>query len=401
MNIPYIAIIAFAALAQLVAQARGEGAPFLSYRLEGEYSAFENIMITIAETGETAVSIKKRNEEPDLYATTLSKEELGFLNTLIDSTGFFTLPEVDQSFRIHSGETHLTIVRGARKKTLVFRDRPDLHPLTGLLWQLMTQATATLAIESNGDIYTAMSALNQRSAGAKALQPERLKAPLIAFVEEADDRQKIEWSLEGLAWITTPGEFAGLIASEIKRPDRKDLMLTAIPKSGNLPEAHWRALGPFYLNYVKQHQPRRNDLTKDEGWALEEFTRSLGNLRYGPAIPMFLERLEECTQKTPTPEFIPLCQMGQPGLQALIPYLESPDAVVRGNTITLLMFASRGNPRSKYSNPFTAAEYKNMIKVFQDTILPRLTQIAESDPSAEVRKRASEAIPEIRSEIAK
>jgi hypothetical protein len=207
--------------------------------------------------------------------------------------------------------------------------------------------------------------------------------------------------LESLAWITTPERFAGLIANEISDPKRRAVMLLAIPGYGNLPEPHWKALCPLYLDFIRKNHSRLKDLTAVENAAYESFIRSLAIARYEPSIPLFISWFKERNQQGVTTEITPLSNMGLPGLLALIPYLDSPEEIYRSNVIELLTIASRGNPRSQYANPYSDSEYALMIPLFQKTILPRLSEIFRTDPSEKVRKLTANAISEIRSEIEK
>jgi hypothetical protein len=276
-----------------------------------------------------------------------------------------------------------------------------MAPLSDFLWKLVNQADALTSIGEDDDIYTAVGSVNPRTAGFKVLQPDRFQVPLFAYVNKSKDPQRVRWALESLAWITTPERFAGLIANEIGDPKRRDVMLLAIPGYGNLPEQHWKALCPMYLDFIRKNHSRLKELTAAEHSAYQGFVDSLGIARYAPSIPLFVSWFEERDQLGLTSDITPLAKMGLPGLRALIPYLDSPKEIYRGNAIELLAIASRGNPRSQYAFPYSESEYAAMIPLFQTTILPKLSAISESDLSPKVRKAAAEALPEIRSEIEK
>lgn len=379
----------------------GHAKPFLSFQWSGGHSPYRKVTVEIQQSGGTEVRIDKQGKPAFSYRTDLSKEEMGALSTLIASTQFFSQQDQNATPWKHTGETEIAIVKDKETKTLSFRHLPALDPLSQFVWKLVAQADALSSIESDSDIYTASGVVNPRLAGAKVLQPDQFREPLSAYVRKSGDRQKISWALESLAWITTPEAFAGLIANEVINPKRRDLMLLAIPEHGNLPEPHWKALCPFYLDFIQKNHSHEKELTAPQNAAYETFVRSLAVARYEPSIPLFVRWFEEHDRQGMTPDITPLAMMGLPGLQVLIPYLDSSEEAKRGNAIELLTIAARGNPGSKYAYPFSDAEYAAMIPVFEKTILPRLSEVMKTDTSLSVRKLAADAIPEIRTEIEK
>lgn len=383
------------------AVAAGEDQALLSYSHEGGHSPIKKLEVIINGSGKADVTIHKHSTDPQHYQTTLSQLELDALDTLIESTGFFTLPEggTEGGLERLGVRTTITISKQSNSKTMVVGSEPELLPLGGYIGRLLSQATAIGSINADVDIYTATGAVNRNLAGAKALQPDRLREPLISYVRRSKDTQCIGWALEALGCILTPEELVGLIASEVKLPNRQPLFLFALP--GSVSKEHTQALCLLYLSYIRDNLPRRNELTSQQQNAFDGFLAALGDARYEPAIPLLKTLLDKATQSSLHPDVIPLAKMGTAGLYAVIPYLESPNAIHRSYAIELFQIAARGNPKSKYANPYSAWEYQQMVPLFKDRIIVRLREVLEKDPSPDIRAKAETALAEIASEIAK
>ncbi|MFN9113022.1 MAG: hypothetical protein ACK5XN_23385, partial [Bacteroidota bacterium] len=299
---------------------------------------------------------------------------------------------------LHQGLTELTVTQATKTKTISFGHEASMEPLRSHLWRLCVQAEAIDALKNDGDVYTATGCVNQRHTGAKALQPDRLREPLIAFVKHSHDRQRIEWAMSALGWILTPEELLGLVTSELRREDRQGEMLLVLP--GDLSEAHAEALCVFYLGFVQENLANRAALPQAKKNAFDGCLEGLGHYRYQAAIPLFIKLFDQSTQPSLHPDVIPLARMGTSGLSAIFPYLESPNATHRGYAIELFRIAARGNPASKYSYPYSKHEYDQMIPLMRQAV-DRIALIKEKDPSGEVRNAAAQAVVEINSEISK
>lgn len=334
----------------------------------------------------------------------LSPEVVAALRTLIRSTEFFSQPAKDTSFATDTGESVLKINSEGSERTLTYHYRPQLSPLTQPIWKLITQAFTTKAIESDIDIYTATGAVQPTHSGMKVLQPEALKAPLMTYIRDHDDRQKVQWSLEALAWITTPEEYSGFVSIGIEAHRTRDTILTIIgthPFYGSIPDSHLQALCPIYLSYAKDFHSRLNQLSSAEKEALSDFTRLLGETRYEPAIPLLTQWFDDHIEPYITTSLTPLAKMGSASLRSLTPYLERPEEPYRLNAIELLTIASRLGPHGGYANPLTDNELGRMIPIYTDNILPQLMEMSQSDPSRTVRDKATKALDEIQNQISK
>lgn len=397
-------ISALILILMLVGNAHAEDEPLLTYHWHGGYSPYKEIRVTISKAGAVLVTGQKQGLPPIDYRTELSPEELGTLKTLVQSTEFFSQPERDTDFAIDVGETELTIHLKGQSKSLIYHSRPSLEPLENLIWKLITQASAIQAIECGGDIYSAIGAVIPTHAGMKALQPGRLKVPLMLYVRGHDNKQKVQWALEALAWITTPEEFSGFISLGLEEETQRKTLLSIIgthPFYGNIPESHLRSLCPGYLRFVRDAHPRVGEISEIEKKALSDFTSLLGFTRYEPSIPMLKEWFEHHDQPYITTSLTPLAKMGAASLGALTPYLESPEEPHRINAIELLTIASRLGPHGGFANPLSDYEYMRMVPVFTNTVIPRLRALSVNDPSDKVKRKARDALEEIRKQIEK
>lgn len=392
----------FLGVTATVAQDRAKDDPFIDFAWQGGRSPYRWVRVAVTDGGAAAVTVSKRVGPVSHYTTTLSPEELGALRDAVQVTKFFTRADEDDRTIHDTGLTTLTVRLGEQRRTVSCRRCADLEPLTGPLWQLVAQAEAVGALERDEDIYTATSVVNSQLAGRKALQPAALKEPLLKYVQIHADRQRVEWALTALAFVTTAKEFGEIVTQAMADPKQREVLLTIVgahPFCGNIPVEHWRALCPVYLAFVSDARPRQDKLTKAEAQALGDFTQMLGETRYAPAIPVLKTWFETHEKPYVDGSFTPLAKMGAAGVRALAPYLGSPEESYRHNAIELLVIASRTGPKSGFADPLPAPEYAGLVVVLTNTVLPQLRTLAEQDASPKVRTAASKAVTEIQQRI--
>jgi hypothetical protein len=386
----------------IVGSAFADDEPLLSYHWSGGLSPYEEVRVLISPSGSASVSGKKQGLPPVDYHTELLPDEVAALRALIRSTDFFNQPDQDTSPATDVGETVLKVHAEGKSRILTYGHRPSLEPLNHFIWKLITQAFALQAIESDGDIYTATGAVTPTSAAPKALQPQALKAPFMWYVRNHNARQKVQWALEALASITTPEEFCGLVAMGIEEDNQKFLgIIGTHPFCDNIPDSHLKALCPIYLSFARNAHPHIAQLSSTEINTLYDFTRLIGKTRYEPAIPLLTQWFEEQDQPYVTASLCPLAEMGVKSLQVLTPYLDRPEEAYRINATELLAIASRLGPNGGFANPLSSYEFGRMIPVFTKTVIPRLRDLSENDPSPKVKKMAAEALEEIVKQIKK
>lgn len=385
--------------------ARAVEDPLLTYEWRGGLSQYKEIDVTISQAGEAKV-VAHRHDLPALeYRTSLSVEEVAAIRTLVRSTGFFSHPAVvSRPGATDVGETKIAVHIGNQRNTVTFGYSPSLNPLVHAIEKLIAQASALQAIESDGDIYTAIGAVIPLHAGTKALQAVKLKEPLMRYIHAHDDGQKVEWALEALAWITTPEEYSGFISMGMEEPAQRGKILRIIgthPYCGNIPESHLAALCPVYLSFLRDAYPRLAELDRAEKESLLSFARLLGETRYAPAVPLFMERFESDDRAYVDASLAPLASIGFESVQALAPYLDSPDENRRIKAILLITVAVRGGPHGGYANPLPRHEFDSMSEMLVRSVVPRLRQMSEKDPSDMVKNNARAAVTEIVSQVEK
>ena len=374
MRMPNLFISAVCA-ATVVAQNPAQEEPFVDFAWQGGRSPYRTVQVTINAAGAAAVAVTKQAGPPIAYGTSLSRAELDGLRDAIEAGKFFTRAAEDDRPIIHAGLTTLTAHAGAQRRTFSYRQCPDLEPVTRMLWGLVVQAEAIRALERDDDIYQATGVVNPQLAGIKALQPAQLKEPLLKYVRTHADRQRVEWALTALAFVTTAKEFGEVVTQGVADPQQREVLLTIVgthPFCGNIPVEHWRALCPVYLTFARDARGRQERLTKAEKQALSEFTQMLGETRYEPAIPVLKTWFEAHQKPYVDGSFTSLAKMGAASLQALLPYLRNDEESYRMNAIELLVIATRGGPRAGFANPLSEQEYGRMVPVFTTQCCPGL-----------------------------
>jgi hypothetical protein len=384
------------------AQDQPKHEPFLEFAWQGGRSPYRTVQVTISAAGAARVLVAKQVGPAMNYATTLSPEELAAMRDTIQAVQFFTRPDENKAPLPDAGRTTLTVRLGEQERTVSCAHCGDLEPLTVMMWQLAAQGEAVEALARDEDIHTSTAVVNSRLAGRKALQPAQLKEPLLKYVQTHADRQRVEWALTALAFVTTAEEFGKVVAQGVDDPQQRDVLLTIVgthPFHGNIPVEHWRALCPLYLAFARDARGRQDKLTKTEAQALSDFTRMLGETRYQPAIPVLKTWFEAHRKPYVDGSFTPLAKMGEASLTALIPYLRSDVESYRVNAIELLVIAARGGPRAGFANPLPEQEYARMIPVFREQVISRLVELAERDSSAKVQAKARTAVEEINKHV--
>lgn len=377
--------------------------PLLRYDWSGGFSPLASTKSRISNKGEVEVTVTPRQGAAYSYHTTLSETELEQLNALLDSCEVFKNPAApdDRPRRPETGDagiTELEANRAGSRRSLTFVHEPTLEPLAQHIYRLVFQAIAVHSIETDSEFYSATSGLGKLP--SPVLQPNRLKEPLAKYIATTQDRQRLEWALTGLAQISTAEEFAGTVSDGLKKEKRTDLLSSAIPGAGNIPDSHEAALCPVYLEFLKTYDTRTG-LSPEKKYALEAFSSRLGDRRYKEAIPFFITRIERSgVGKPPTGTLLPLARMGVEGLRPLVPFLSSEDETRRRQAIEVLAIAARLNPAKHHPQSYSEEEFAPMRPIFKDEVLPRLSAMAESDPSRAAKWLAAKEGPNIAADIA-
>ncbi|QJE95544.1 hypothetical protein [Luteolibacter luteus] len=376
----------------------GEPPPLIRHTWAGALSPFTSTETSISTKGEVEVRITPRRGAVYSYRTSLSLPELEQLDSQLDLSGFLAetpppvgtagLPEIPDL-----GMNTLEITRAEKKRMLKFQREESLEPLVQTLRLLVGQAVAVNEIETDGNIYSAISRLGKDP--AQVLQPGRLKKPLTKYIGRTADRQHLEWALTGLAATSTPEEFAAVVATGLKDEKRGDLMSNAIPSA---PKEHEAALCPVLLDFLETHDTLPK-LSKEKKYALEAFPRRLGAQGYKPAIPFLIARLERSGQgKPPSGSVAELAEMGAEGVRAVIPFLNRDDGQQRCRAVEILAITAALAPGKHPAQSYDEAEYAE-IRPLLRKILPQLTTMAGSDPDQAVKYTVARELHRIQEAI--
>jgi hypothetical protein len=255
-------------------------------------------------------------------------------------------------------------------------------------------------IQTDGDLYTATGAVKTSHAGPRALQPERFRKPLMDYIRNHQDRQRVSWALEALAYVATPEEFVGFVSSESRKRADRDSLITSVYK-GCIPDSHFLALAPLYLAFVRAHMDSASTLSPEKKSIYETSVSGLRDARYVPAIPLMVASFQKNAEPHTTLLSRSLAYMGLPGLWAITPLLSEGDETHRLDAMELAVQTSRFNPDGGYSNPVTEYEYEQMRELFTDHVLPVLRTMVAGDGSIKLKESAVKAIGMIETEMAK
>lgn len=370
-----------------------ESLPLLLHDWKGGLSPLASTHVRISNRGEVDVTVTPIQKKPYSYQTTLSEAEVKQLNELLDASGLFKdgIAQPDLTKRppiTDTGITSLEVNRDEQRRSLEFYYEPALAPLEAHLNRLVFQAQAIHEIDIDGDIYSTTGRLGYLP--SPVLQPDRLKEPLAAFIAKSTDRQRLEWALTGLARISSAKEFAATVAGELKKEQRTNLMCTAIPEKGNLPEGHEAELCPVFLDFLKTYNARP-DLSEEKKFALERLPGRLAEQDYTDAIPFFVD----------SGRVLPLARMGVEGMLATLPFLESKDETLRYQAIEAFALAARLTPAAGHHQSYGAEEWATMLPILKEKVLPRLTKMAKDDPAFLPRTTAAREIERITADLAR
>jgi hypothetical protein len=315
---------------------------------------------------------------------------LSALRALIRATDFFSQPDKDTQFPTDAGQSEIAVIQEDEKRMLKFSSRPELQPLLEILWKFVAEAEAWHELTADGDL-SAITNLRD-----KTLQPARLKVPLQKYLLAQKDRRKIQQAADVLSTLTTPEEFVGFL-TEMQASDPANRFLAFVrgdPKRVS-------ALCPLYLQFAKENYPRQLQLSQSEKEMLDYAIGTLVDARYAPMIPLLLSWFDANTEPRVNAPWSRVSQFGVDATRALIPKLDSKEAVHRQNALELLTMNARLNPHNRYSNPISEQEYGSMKEIFAKTVLPKLWTMTRTDPSTEVRNNAYKAIKDIEDETKK
>ncbi len=382
--------------------------PWLRWEHQGEFlTNLIKAVLVINQDGRVTVDVQKRPLISYVYNTKLTEDETTHLRELIRQADFFSLTDQKPPYVTDIGPTSLWINLDGKSHTVTYQMSKTIVPLDACLWGLLTQAEAIYDLKEHGQAYPAGLAVNPRLAGVKAFQPYRLVEPLETFITKSTDTENLNRALEALAWCSTTDQWFSFLETLLKQADTERyaqmmVLLTASPFDGNIPESHLKAMGPLLLAYLEKAYVHYRELSNQEQMALYLGMRMLGTVHYAPALGFLKSVFDSHDQKDPSPELIPIRNMGSKGILLLASYLEHPSAHKRMNateSIGMAYTTHRYRTGVDLFKPVDDEEYVHMIELFDQRLRSVLERLAEKDVSPEVQSKAKKALQEIREEI--
>lgn len=332
----------------------------------------QSFSVTLSESGLATVHLRVPTKEIQEYETRFSSGELDFVKTLVRSVAFFDLPEKGNQERwTHPTRVHLKVKLDGRYRKLEYLNtqRPELVELTKFAERMLIQAQTHIAIK-NGDSFTAN--FSPLLVGGKPFQPYKFTEPIKTLIRKIENSGKVRRLFAHLAYVTTPEQFVGFYAAEIKR--RPEFL--HLPLLGNIPKKHSEALYPFYLLYLRDIDAREKTPRESDSWARSQFVSRLGDARYLPALPYFLQRLGDL-EKRGDSFFHPLAKFGLPSVTALIPFLDHEKGFIAETSADLIELAARLNPEKYPSIKTRDFEYSQIIELIKKKALPKMKRMVE------------------------
>ncbi len=237
----------------------------LHFAWGGGMSNIKTAEVWVAASGKVTTRYEKQSQRLTEYAFSLNKDEIAALVESVRKVKFFDQPSDDTTFATDTGNSSITVNIGNDRRTVNYRYRPELGPLSQKVWELVEQGIITSELEQNGDVYPAMVASSPYLVGAKVYCPRLLVLPLKTNISLCADSQKLEWGLTGLAWLLTSDQWLNFVSEQIEKAsaERQVLLLRVLkshPFTGNIPPVHARELVAL-LNQIKEperstHTPR-------------------------------------------------------------------------------------------------------------------------------------------------
>lgn len=291
MNI--ISAVLLMGLLQLT-QATEDSMPLIEYSWSGGRSNIKTADVRIDDTGRVLVKCVKHEQPPLEYEFTLDGDEVAALRSLVQSVNFFDQPTSDTSFATDVGQSSLTVSLEKSRRTLNYRFRPELDPLTQSLWKLIQQGIVTAELQTNGNTYQAMVASSSRLVGSKVYCPRLLVDPLKKEISRCQDRQKLEWGLTGLAWLVTENQWLGFVSSQLTDAGaaRKALLLGVLgshPFYGNIPDTHARILLPLLTSVIGSFTETEGHIEPKTDESLGVVCQFIGSKKYDRSLPTLIK----------------------------------------------------------------------------------------------------------------
>ncbi|WP_395738585.1 hypothetical protein [Prosthecobacter sp.] len=380
--------------------------PLFHLQHGGSFSPYRHYEVVINPSCEATVSISKYRDEkgqaPLTYETKLSEYEMSALLETIVATGLREARFSESKAGVGDGGlTSISVHCEDWSNTVSFTNAPVLGPLSSFAHQLVSQAEIVREVESGGNPYDAMTAVNPEDSGAKVLQPYVLKKPLIAYVKTSTNRQRLGWAFAALARLTTPNEYFGLVAAERRRPERTEILRYIGDGGGAMSREHSAALRLLDMSFIQSNYRTYKTLSYEDKNKLEVLLSRLAKTGSRYAMALLTEVFASCQKDGLPPQMVPLHEFKRDGLAVLHGFLQNGDAFLREAAIKQCTVAAHIHSKSDTPNTVSPFDLESIRDLYQKQVLPALINIKANDPALELRHRTEAAIAEIETELRK
>jgi len=368
----------------------GEEQPFINFKYEGGFTPYDYSQVTVNNNGLVNSKIKKRQDSEYSYSLKLSKDELNSIKALIELVDFYNLPEKTSMSRTCVGQQTLSINLNGKIRTLKFRYRPNLYPLTSELWKLINHAKISKEIK-DGSAYGASCACSPNSAGDKVFSPQLLKQPLKKLIEGQPNGSNLQYALRALSDLTTAQEWHGYLYDLIGKSTqyKKEQLLQCIASYVTcIPKTHIETTCSILLiNIRPELEQWEPNMSYDTICSAAHYW---GEHRYKRAIPTLVKMLDGYSTKTSAVNALYL--MGYEAIEPVEALLEKEDNDLTKSSLRIFSYMI-----GQYANVKGLPEHEKdkILKQLKETTVPKLRKLADRTKDYERKEFAEKVIREI------
>lgn len=349
----------------------------------------------------TKQSYKKRVK----YPFHLSGTEIAELKSKIIEASFFSQPDKDTESATDCGESMLRITLDRKTRPIDFSFRSKMNPITGFLNRLIHQAEYLDDLENHGQVNGASEALRLNGGEKTVLHPDVFLDPMKRFIHTTDDPSLLCTAADALSPHMTPDEWLHFWAKDVDHSSRIHKIRVLGQLSGHTQylmgstnEAQERAIDSLFLKSLKRDYTNWVSMSDEERKMYSAIMDRLSYHQCNAVLPIMVDMImREYEFRTgelndASSLFCGLYNntgsMGNAGIDAVQGLLGHPKARVREYAVRSLGFTLVAYPSRRYgSRDITDA----MLKRLRD-FLPKLQEMAKSDPDSDVKSAASLSI---------
>jgi len=377
-----------------------EGKPFIHFESKGGLgSGFSKV--TVNSEGQVNCQIKQQKRALYEYSFQLNEDEINAFYILIDSVDFFSQPAEDTHMVTCVGEQVLTINLKDKTKTLSYRSRPEIQPLTVELWKLINHAVVSSALK-NGDAYPASTACSPHSAGCKVYSPVLLKPSLKQYISQQGERMHLENAFKALSHLITPQEWLGYLHNQLTTADdeRSTLLLKILGSHtiyGNVPKSHIEPICLLLEHQFRAEMEKSLTLSEHKKRVFSQATYLWGHQRYKKAIPSLMKMMV-LNERMRSYASNALYWMGYDAIDPVETLLEHPDKRVRRYSVRIfnnMLTQNVGQRADQRAKAIPESERTSILKQLRKTTAPKLEKFIQKEPDEITLQAAIKTLKQI------